>query len=259
MKKSEVSVQLYTARNFQPYDKIFNFFSEIGIANLELFGADEFDEIEIQELLAKNNLRALSTHVGFSAIKNSDFIIKKLKTLNIKHAIVPGPDVPSGGKWGDNFNKNEEEWNRFGKDLSSYVNIFEDNGLTLGYHNHSFEFNKLPSGKMPIECMLDHNENLKYEIDIGWVVAAKEDPISWIDKYSKKIVACHLKDFYSKEKDLLDHNQQSAVGDGFINWPLILKEIRNKTNCEVFALEHDDPKDYQKYTLQSLKYLTSIE
>ena len=44
---------------------------------------------------------------------------------------------------------------------------FEDAGLTLGYHNHSYEFKALPSGKLPIECMMDHNENLKLEIDLG--------------------------------------------------------------------------------------------
>ena len=26
-----------------------------------------------------------------------------------------------------------------------------------------------------MECILDHNENLKYEIDLGWVVAGKAD------------------------------------------------------------------------------------
>ena len=59
--------------------------------------------------------------------------------------------------------------------------------MTLGYHNHAFEFNKLPSGKMPMECILDHNENLKYEIDLGWVLAGKADPIFWIKKYASRI------------------------------------------------------------------------
>ena len=154
--------------------------------------------------------------------------------------------MPLNHNWGDNFNKSEQEWLQFGKELSFFVKIFEDNGLTLGYHNHSFEFNKLSSGKMPIECILDYNENLKYEIDIGWLVAGNADPMEWINKYSDKIIACHLKDFFSKDQDLLDHNQQSAIGEGFIDWPSILSEI-NKTNCEVFVLEHDDPSDYKDF------------
>ena len=56
---------------------------------------------------------------------------------------------------------------------------------------------------------------------------------------------------------MLDHNQQCAIGHGFIDWSLILSEIK-KTNCEVFALEHDDPKDYQDFILKSLKKLEKI-
>ena len=37
--------------------------------------------------------------------------------------------------------------------------------------------------KLPIECMMDHNENLKLEIDLGWTIAGGADPIPWIQKY----------------------------------------------------------------------------
>ena len=152
---------------------------------------------------------------------------------------------------------NEEEWTTFGKNLSQHVRKFEDAGLTLGYHNHSYEFIALPSGKLPIECMMEHDENLKFEIDLGWTVAGGADPKVWIERYSEKIVACHLKDFFDKEKDMLDHNNQSAVGDGFIDWKELLDSIR-QTTCELFILEHDDPKDYKEYTKRSLDNLGKI-
>ena len=111
---------------------------------------------------------------------------------------------------------------------------------------------------MPIECILDHNENLKFEIDIGWTIAGNTDPLKWIKKYSHKIVACHLKDFYFNDCDFLNHDNQCAIGEGFIDWPNIFSEII-KTNCKIFAIEHDDPKDYKNYILKSLDYLTSIK
>ena len=256
MKKEEISIQVYTARKFKPYEEIFKFLSLEGIKNVELFEVEAFDEIK--DLLQEYNITSMSSHIGFDTLHNSDQIIKSLKSLNVKHAIVPAPVGKPGGKFSSNFDKNEEEWNSFGKELSSYVKVFEDNGLTLGYHNHSFEFNQLPSGKMPMECILDHNENLKFEIDLGWVVAGKQDPITWINKYTDRIIACHLKDFYSKYKDLLDHKEQSAIGDGFIDWAKIISEVK-KTNCEIFAIEHDDPEDYKDYTTKSLNYLNTIE
>ena len=255
MEKNLISLQVYTARKFKPYENILKFLSEQGLKNVELFEVEAFDETK--DLLKKYNLTAKSSHIGFDTLKKTNEIISSLKSLNVKHAIIPCPTGKPGGKFEAIFDKNEKEWNEFGKELSSYVKIFEDNGMTLGYHNHAFEFNKLPSGKMPIECILDHNENLKYEIDLGWVVAGKADPIFWTKKYASKIIACHLKDFSSPDKDLINHDSQCAIGDGFIDWESVLNEIKN-TNCEIFALEHDDPIDYKDYTLRSIQNLASI-
>ena len=164
MDKEQISLQVYSARNFKPYENIFNFLSEQGIKNVELFEVEAFDETI--DLLEKYDVTAKSSHIGFDTLKNTNEIILGLKKLNIKHAIIPCPIGKPGGKFEAIFDKNEEEWNDFGKELSSYVRVFEDHGMPLGYHNHAFEFNKLPSGKMPLECILDHNENLKYEIDL---------------------------------------------------------------------------------------------
>ena len=256
MDKKQISLQVYTARNFKPYEDIFSFLFDQGIKNIELFEVEEFEQTK--KLLERYNLSSNSTHIGFDTLKDPNKIISSLKNLNIKHAIIPCPEGKPGGKFEAIFDKNEEEWNDFGKLLSSYVDIFEDNGITLGYHNHAFEFNKLPSGKMPIECILDHNENLKYEIDLGWVVAGKADPIFWTKKYSSKIIACHIKDFSSPEKNLIAHDSQCSIGKGFIDWNKILIEVK-KTGCEIFALEHDDPKDYKTYVSESVNFLEKLE
>ena len=61
----------------------------------------------------------------------------------------------------------------------------------------------------------------------------------------------------SKEKNLQDYKEQSAIGDGFIDWAKIIPEVK-KTNCEIYAIEHDDPDDYKKYTIQSLQNLELV-
>ena len=44
MNKNEISIQVYTARKFKPYEKIFKFLFEQGIKNVELFEVEAFDE-----------------------------------------------------------------------------------------------------------------------------------------------------------------------------------------------------------------------
>ena len=252
----QISLQVYTARNFKPYEGILRFLSEQGMNKVELFEVEALPETK--KLLDKYEMSSPSTHVGFSTLENTKLLINNLKESQITTAIVPSPVGKPGGKFSSLIDKTEEEWNEFGKSLSSYVEIFQDNGIHLGYHNHSFEFNPLPSGKMPIECILDHNEDLKFEIDLGWTVAGNADPIFWVKKYSHKIIACHLKDFISKDLDLIEHDSQCAIGEGFIDWKEILTEV-TKTNCNIFALEHDNPKDYKEYGTKSLEFLSSLQ
>jgi len=256
MNKIDVSVQLYTARKFQPYKDIFEFISSTGIKNIELFALSDFDEKELKDLLQEFGLSSMSAHISYESFENLESIISKIKYLNIKHAIIPAPRAIPGKDFKDFFNLTENEWIDFAKEIANKINIFNDNGLTLGYHNHSFEFTKLPSGKFPMELILDENEKLKFEIDLGWVAAGKANPGAWVDKYKNRIIACHLKDFYSDD-DMLNHANQVSIGEGFINWKELLNKI-SKTPCEVIAIEHDDPKDYKKYITKSLEYLTKI-
>ena len=68
MKKHEVSIQVYTARKFKPYDEIFKFISSEGITNVELFEVEAFDET--RDLLQKYNLTSFSSHIGFATLSN---------------------------------------------------------------------------------------------------------------------------------------------------------------------------------------------
>ena len=47
-----------------------------------------------------------------------------------------------------------------------------------------------------MELILDQDENLKFEIDLGWTTAGKANPVEWIERYKNRIIACHLKDFF---------------------------------------------------------------
>ena len=257
MKKNEISIQLYTVRKFKPFNEVLDFISNSGISNIELFGLESINVGSIKDSLESNNLLCRSAHTSYESIHDYNEIIHRAKLLNIKHVIVPAPPKKNDGDFKSSFDINEPDWISFGKKLSSYVPIFEDNGLTLGYHNHSYEFISLPSGKLPIECVMDQSENLKFEIDLGWTTAGGADPNIWVERYVNKIIACHLKDFYFKDKDMLDHNNQSAVGDGFINWKELINKLK-KTNCNLFIIEHDDPQDYKNYINKSLANLSSI-
>ncbi len=67
MNKEQISLQVYSARNFKPYDNIFNFLSEQGMQNVELFEVEAFDETK--DLLEKYDLTAKSSHIRVVSIR----------------------------------------------------------------------------------------------------------------------------------------------------------------------------------------------
>ena len=69
MNINQISFQLYTARKFTPYRKIFEFISSAGINNIELFALSDFDEKEIKDLLQEFNLTSLSAHISFESLE----------------------------------------------------------------------------------------------------------------------------------------------------------------------------------------------
>ena len=145
MNKQDVTMQLYTTRHFQPYEPILKFLSNSGIVNIELFGLESMNTDEFKSIMDQSNITSKSTHVGFESLSDTSNIINRANTMNIKHVIVPAPPARKDAEFKNTFDMNEEEWIDFGKKLSSYVTLFEDAGLTLGYHNHSYEFKPLPS------------------------------------------------------------------------------------------------------------------
>ena len=61
MEKNEISIQLYTARKFEPYQNILNFFSQSGITNIELFGLESIDIDKFKNMMESNNITSHST------------------------------------------------------------------------------------------------------------------------------------------------------------------------------------------------------
>ena len=64
----------------------------------------------------------------------------------------------------------------------------------------------------------------------------------------------HNKELFSNNL-IFEVNGLPYVDNQKLKRDLIIK----KTNCEIFALEHDDPNDFQDYVSRSLNFLNNLE
>ena len=63
-------------------------------------------------------------------------------------------------------------------------------------------------------------------MDVAWVVRGGTDPLPWIEKHGKRIVAIHVKDI-AKPGEGLDEDGWSDVGHGTIDWAGLIKALRS--------------------------------
>lgn len=114
----------------------------------------------------------------------------------------------------DNFKAFADEFNKCGE-------IAKKNGLRFAYHNHDYSFKPI-NGEVPQDVMMKGTDAslVDFEMDIYWVVAAKEDPQAWFNKYPNRFRLCHIKD---QTKSANGGIESCILGKGAIDYKAILK------------------------------------
>jgi sugar phosphate isomerase/epimerase len=91
--------------------------------------------------------------------------------------------------------KSIEDFKRFNDEFNNSGEICKKNGIRFAYHNHDYSF-KVLDGQVPQTVMMEGTDPslVDFEMDIYWVLAAKEDPKVWFKKYPNRFKLCHVKD-----------------------------------------------------------------
>jgi sugar phosphate isomerase/epimerase len=244
---TDFSYQLYSSRNFPPLENTFKMLSDLGYKGVEGYGAlvTEIDDpSEVRAQLDQYNLKMTSCHIGLDFIQDETArAISLAKTVGIEQVFVPFL-MP------DSRPNDADGWRAFGKVLAEAGKPIVDAGLAFGWHNHDFEFTKLATGELPMDLILDIAPDLSMEFDVAWAVKANSDPIDFINKYTNRITAAHLKDI-APVGECLDEDGWADVGHGTVAWPHIFAALK-AVGTELFIMEHDNPSDHQRFASRAL-------
>lgn len=155
---------------------------------------------EIKKALEENGITADSAHVAFEYMEED---LPYLAKLGVKYVACPMTSFNTA----DEAKEVAEELNKFGKIAKEY-------GITIGYHNHTQEFNT-DEGKYLYDWVIENTdpETVAFEIDCGWASAAGIDPVEYIKKHAGRIAAIHIKEnskVIGPEKASSRHETQEA-------------------------------------------------
>lgn len=205
MKNLPVALQLYTVRNEMEKNvaEALAKVKEIGYDYVEPAGLFGLSGEEFKALLDKNGLKAICAHVPFADMtKDPCGVIETYKTIGCEYLAVPY--LAEGQRPGD------EGFDEVLKSIDAFGKKCHENGLTLLYHNHDFEFIKLENGQYGLDYMYSAvaAENLQTELDTCWVNIGGENPAEFIKKYAGRCPVVHLKDFVGSKSE----NMYALIG-----------------------------------------------
>ena len=197
MEKRPIAYQLYSAREDaeKDLDATLGALAAMGYDGIEFAGFYGHSAQEVCDLLAKYNLKAISSHVPLAQIEADMFgVIAYHQQIGCEYIAVPYlDDATRPGAPG------------FGNTIAvihRFARLMNEAGLTLLYHNHDFEFIDF-SGEYALDFLYQAVPEclLKTELDTCWVKFAGEDPAAYIRKYAGRCPVIHLKDYVGKKGD----------------------------------------------------------
>ncbi|MGH6925959.1 MAG: sugar phosphate isomerase/epimerase family protein [Propylenella sp.] len=238
-----VSFQLYSARKFPPLDTQLATLSAIGYRNVEPYGGLFADAKGLAAALKKHKLSTPTAHIGIDRLRSDvEGVATLAKEFGIKEIVVPA--VPN-----EERTQGAAGWDKLGKELAGYAQKLAAHGVALAWHNHSFEFAKLPDGSYPLDHIFAAAPGLHWQVDIGWVQWAGEDPATRIKKYQGRVTSLHVKDLAPKGENP-EEDGQADVGHGVIDWKKLMPAIK-APGVHYLIIEHDNPNDYRRFARRS--------
>ena len=241
------SYQLYSSRNFPPLTDTLHMLAEAGYDGVEGFGglyADAAGLAAMASGLQATGLRMKSGHFGLSQVEDTpDWAIEAATTLGMDTVIVPWLPAEMHPTTGAG-------WHDLGARLQKAGAPIRAAGLAFGWHNHDFEFRKTADGATPQTALFEGGPDLKWEMDVAWVIRGGADPLDWIKAYGSRLVAAHVKDIAPAGENVAEDGW-ADVGHGTVDWKTIHAALR-AVGVDNFVMEHDNPADHKRFATRSL-------
>lgn len=215
----DFGLQLYTLRDVLPADSkgILTQVASFGYKQIESYEGEKgmfwgMSNTEFKALMDNLGMKIVSSHCDI----NKDFERKAAEAAEIgmSYLICPwlGPQ-----KSLDDFKRYADVFNQRGE-------VCRKKGIRFAYHNHDYSFQPL-EGQMPQDILMQQTDKnlVDYEMDIYWVVAAGQDPATWIAKYPERFRLCHVKD---RKKGAAPGEKDASVtlGTGSIDFKTLLQK-----------------------------------
>lgn len=247
MRPDQIAVQLYTLRAETARDLpgTLSKVSGAGYRAVELAGLPPIEPERLRDLLATEQLAPMASHESLETLRaDVGAVLDRLSVVGCPRVIVPWlPDAERANPAGVR---------RLAGELSEIARVCAGRGISLGYHNHAFEFEPL-DGTSVWDVLLDTlTFDIELEIDVYWATIGRRDPVEVIRSAGDRVRLLHMKDVSAGP----EHGDVTP-GDGTLPWPEIVA-AGTSAGVEWYVVEEDNPKDAIAEIARGLDFLRGL-
>ena len=193
--KLPVGIQVYGLRDLlentpENFKDVMQKVKDLGYDGVELAGLYGIEPEKIKEDLDAVGLVPISAHVPLVDMQqDAEAVAKTYNKIGVQYIAIPY--LP------EEYRPNTPGYEGALKEFARIGQVMKDHGIKLEYHNHDFEFVKLPSGEYGFDNIYSvvPEDLLKVEPDLCWINVAGEKPVEYLKKYGARCEVVHLKDF----------------------------------------------------------------
>ena len=262
-------IQLYAVRQPLAEDaqKTLKALFAIGYREVESAGTGKYSATDFRKMVEDAGLKLPSAHVDFHMDNDLGPVLAEAQALGVEYATSsflrklndPGrmslgnastqqAALPPMGL--DGFQRMAARMNEIGRRAKAV-------GLKYAYHNHNFEFEAMPDGKLGYDVLLRETDGsvVSFEVDCGWMVAAGSSPVEYFKRYPGRFRMLHVKDFQRLSRPTIDmvgpdRPKGVELGRGFIDYKPIFAASKAAGIEHAFA-EQEAP--YTRPQMESAK------
>lgn len=208
-----IGLQLYTLRadvypaGRDDFLRVLRTVAEIGYKGVEFAGLHGHHPKEIKALLDALGLKVCSSHTSVPTPETLGQIVDTEGELGNTRVI--------SGFGPDQF-KTVDGCKVAAAKLEKAAELLEPYGMTFGYHNHWWEFDKLGGGTA-YDMLITEAPRVFSELDVYWAAWGKADPAEVVRCHRARIPLLHVKDGILQES-----HPHVAVGTGILDFPAII-------------------------------------
>jgi sugar phosphate isomerase/epimerase len=247
-----VGIQLYTLRDQARRDleRTLADISAVGYQDVELLGSFNnfgMPPARLREVLARNGLRAPSTHVNGNALDDLDRQLDDAATLGHQYVIVASLAI-RGSPTLDDYRRWADRLNDAGRRA-------RERGVWIGFHNHASDLAPI-DGTVPYDLLIErtHPAMVRHQLDTGNTAMAGRDPLEYVRRYGPRYWLFHIKDV-----PRLGGTTDTELGKGIIDFRRLLGSIEDIDEKLLFVEQETYPGEPLDSVRRDYAYITTLE